>query len=248
MKMAGRTIPLSLPRRWVGDLAAFSHSVPIVGGEMVLNVKTCAQARRSAVKAPSWSACLTKAFGMASARIPELRRSHLTFPIARLYEHPESVAAIAVNREFEGEAAVFLGLMQGPERLSLAGVDFKLREFREKPFEELGCYRRLIRTSRFPLPVRRLLWWYGLCISGKQKSKLFGTFAVNSLGNSRIRLTHFMSPITTMLYYGASGVPGELVIQMAFDHRVFDATTAMRGVGELERILNCEVAEEASGG
>ncbi len=248
MKKAGRTISLSLPRRWIGDLAAFSRHVPTVGGEKILHVKKCALARRRVVNAPSWCACLTKAFGVASARFPELRRSYLSFPYPRFYEHPTSVAAIVVNREYFGEPAVFLGLMQAPENISLKEVDFNLRELRERPFQEVGCYRRLIRVSRLPFPVRRLLWWFGLSATGKYKSKLFGTFAVNSYASSRFRVTHFMSPITTMFYYGTSGVFGEIVIQMAFDHRVFDGATAFRISVEAEKILNNEIAEEIAVG
>lgn len=227
-------------------MAAFSHHVPNVGGEKILHVKSCALARRDAVNPPKWGACVTKAFGLASARIPELRRSYIGFPFARFYEHPESVASIVVNRSFDGEPAVFLGLMQGPENLSLARITTNLKEFHESPINELGCYRRLIRASRLPMPVRRLVWWYGLNVSGRQKSKVFGTFAINSLARSSFRVTHFMCPITSMLYYGPSGVFGEMVIQVVFDHRVFDGSTAIRGLQELEKILNNEVAEEIS--
>jgi hypothetical protein len=247
MKPAGRTIPLSLPRRWVGDLAAFSQNVPTVAGEKILRVKALAAARRGVPRPPSWGSLVTKAFGIVSARTPELRRSYLSFPFPRLYEHPSSVAAIVANREFHGEPAVFLGLMQVPESLSLREIEARLRQLRESPFDQIGSYRRLIRTTRLPRPVRRLLWWYGLCVAGKEKSRTFGTFAVNSLPSKSVRLTHFLNPITSMLYYGSSGTAGELAMQMAFDHRVFDGVTAVRALSELQGVLNGEMVAEVAG-
>ena len=247
MRPSGRTIPLSLPRRWIGDLAAFSRNVPTVAGEKILRVKALAGARRRVPMPPSWGSLVTKAFGIVSARIPELRRSYLSFPFPRLYEHPVSVAAIVVNRDFHGEPAVFLGLMQAPESLSLREIESRLRQFRESPFEQIGCYRRLIRTTRLPRPVRRLLWWYGLCVAGKERSCTFGTFAVNSLPSKRGRLTHFLNPITSMLYYGSSGTADELSVQMPFDHRVIDGITSIRALSELQRVLNGEMVEEVAG-
>jgi len=243
-KPSGHTIPLSLPRRWIGDLAAFSRNVPIVAVEKSLNVKALVEARRPMTEAPGWCALITRAFGLVSARQPELRRTYLTFPSPRLYEHPQSVAAIVVGRDFSGEAAVFLGLIQGPENIPLPGLQARVRQLRDAPVTEIGSYRRLIRTTKFPRPMRRLLWWYGLCASGKQKSNIFGTFSVNSVRTMGIRVIQFISPGTTAIYYDSPDPSGALNVQMAFDHRVFDGTTAGRALAELENVLNGEMVRE----
>jgi len=243
-KPSGRTIPLSLPRRWIGDLVAFSQKVPTVAVERTLRVKALTDARGSVSNPPGWCAIFTKSFGIVSARFPELRRSYLNFPFARLYEHPQSVAALVVGRDFQGEDAVFLGLMQAPETLSLPEIQRRVRQLKESPIKEMGSYRRLIRTTKFPWPIRRMLWWYGLCVSGKQKSTNFGTYSVNSVRTMGIRMIQFLVPITSTLYYSSPGADGELNIQMAFDHRVFDALTAGRALAELEKVLNNEMVAE----
>jgi len=243
-KPSGRTIPLSLPRRWVGDFVAFSQNIPTVAVGKTLKVKALFDARLKCSNPPAWCSLITKSFGIASARLPELRRTYLTFPGPHLYEHPESVAAIVVSREYLGEPAVFMGLMQAPEELALAEIQTRLRKLKEGPFAEIGSYRRLIRTTRLPRPLRRLLWWYGLCALGKQKSTNFGTFSVSSVRSSGITVLQFLSPITTALYYDSPDPAGELKVQMAFDHRVFDGETAGRALDKLEKVLNNEMVAE----
>jgi hypothetical protein len=245
-KASGRTLPLSLPRRWVGDLVAFAQKVPTVMAERTLNVNALAAARLQVANPPSWCALITKAFGLVSARMPEFRLSFLGFPYPRLYEHPCSVAAIAINRRYGDESAVFLGLMQAPETLPLQEVNRRVRHFVESPVEEIGCYRRLIRTAKLPLPLRRILWWYGLNGRGKIRSKTFGTFCVNSVGSFDLRITQCLTPITTMIYYRSPGPRGELAIQAAFDHRVFDAIIIHLGLTELEKFLNNEMVVEVT--
>jgi len=246
-KPSGRTIPLSLPRRWVGDLVAFSQKVPAVAVERTLRVTALTYARGRVSNPPGWCAIFTKSFGIVSARIPELRRSYLNFPSARLYEHPQSVAAIVVGRDLHDEDAVFLGLMQAPENLSLPEIQGRVRQLKESPIEEIGSYRRIIRTTKLPWPMRRFLWWYGLCVSGKQKSINFGTYSVNSVRTMGIRVIQFISPGTTAIYYDSPDPSGALNVQMAFDHRVFDGTTAGRALAELEKVLNNEIVAEITG-
>jgi hypothetical protein len=244
-KPAGRTIPLSLPRRWIGDLVAFSRRVPTVAVERTLHVPDLVKARRNAAQPPGWCPLVTRAFGLVSARQPELRRSYLEFPFPRLYEHPFSVASLVINREFQGEPAVFPGLMQAPETLSLREIEARLKHFTTGPMEEIGCYRRLIRTTKLPRPLRRFLWWYGLCTTGKQKSALFGTFSVNSVASMRMEVSQFLTPITTSLYFDLPGA-GKLKVHLAVDHRVFDGIIMSRALGQLERVLNTEMAEEVA--
>lgn len=245
-KPSGRTLPLSLPRRWIGDLVAFSRRVPTVAFERTLRVPDLIEARRNAADPPGWCPLVTRAFGLVSSRQPELRRSYLEFPFPRLYEHPFSVAAIAINREFQGEPAVFPGLMQAPENLSLREIEARVKQFTSGPIEELGCYRRLIRTTKLPRPLRRLLWWYGLCTTGKQKSAIFGTFSVNSVASLRMEVTQYLTPITTAIYYDLPR-SGKLKVRLAIDHRVFDGAIMSRALGQFEKVLNTEMAAEVAG-
>src|SRR5262245_20875602 len=96
----GRTIPLSLPGRFVCDLLHFARQVPAVPVERRMDLAAVAAARRLARPRPSWCALLTKAYSFVSALVPELRRAYLPFPRPRLYEHPIPVASIAIERRF----------------------------------------------------------------------------------------------------------------------------------------------------
>jgi hypothetical protein len=52
------------------------------------------------------------------------------------------------------------------------------------------------------------------------------------------------TPITLCVYYGAVSRDGEMPVQFAFDHRVFDGYTAGQIGYESERVLNNEIATE----
>src|SRR5207249_4491947 len=86
----GRTLPLSLPRRFVGDLLHFARQVPTVPVQRRVDVAALRQARAQACPAVSWPALFLKAYGRVAEQVPELRRAYLGFPYARLYEHPFS--------------------------------------------------------------------------------------------------------------------------------------------------------------
>ena len=240
----GRYLPLSLPRRWVGDMLYFSRGVPVVAGERTLRLRPLADARRETPFAPGWFALVTKGFGIVSARMPELRRAYMPYPWPRLYEHPFSVASVVINREYQGEPAACMCPVKKPEQQPLATLQAKLNALRTDPFEKHGSLRRLVRTSRFPRPVRRALWAVGLHATGPLRANTFGTFGVNSVAQMRSRMLQFVTPITSVLYYDSVNRDGEMVVQIAFDHRVFDGYTAGRALGELESVLNTELAAE----
>jgi hypothetical protein len=247
----GRYLPLSLPRRWVGDMLYFSRSVPVVAGERTLRLCPLAEARRAGPVAVGWFSLIVRGFALVSARMPELRRAYMPYPWPRLYEHPFSVASVVIDREWEGEHAACMCPIKHPERMDLAGLQAKLHALRTDPFEKHGSLRRLVRTSRFPRPIRRTLWAIGLHGSGRLRANTFGTFGVNSVALMRSRMLQFVTPITSVLYYDSVNRDGEMTVQIAFDHRVFDGYTAGRALGELESVLNTELVAElrqAAGG
>ncbi len=76
----GRSLSLSLPRRFVGDLLHFAQKVPTVPVQRRMNIAPLMAARRDAFPRPSWCALFTKAYGMVAAQRPELRRATCLFP------------------------------------------------------------------------------------------------------------------------------------------------------------------------
>jgi hypothetical protein len=240
----GHYVRQSLPRKWIADMLHFSHRVPVVAAERTIRVRAAVEARKRAGLAVSWNAMMIKAMGLISERLPELRRAYLPYPWPRIYEAPYSVASVILDREFEGEHATLMAPLLHPERIPLVELDAKLNRLKTAPFHEVGSFRRLIRTTRFPLLLRRFLWSGGLYTSGYFRARNFGTFAVNSVAAFRGRMLTMTTPITSCLYYSVVSREGEMTTQFAFDHRVFDGYMAGRAGSEIERVLNNEITSE----
>lgn len=243
----GRCLPLSLPRRWMGDLLHFSDSVPLVAAERTFRVRALAEARRGVERPPSWNAIIIKAIGLVSARLPELRRAYVPYPRPRLYEAPHSVASVVIEREFAGEPATFMVPLERPEERPLDNIQACVEAYKTDPIERHGGLRRLVRYASMPRPIRRTIWSVGLQWSGHQRARHFGTFAINSIAGLRGRMLMFRIPITSAFYYGAVS-RGTLDIQIAFDHRVFDGVIAGQVGGLLEDVLNAELVAEVRAG
>lgn len=248
MSERGRTLPLSLPRRWVGDMLHFAQRVPLVAAERVLRVRALAEARKAVPHSPTWHSLVVKGLGLVSVKMPELRRAYLPCPWPRLYEAPYSVANIVFEREFEGAPATFMCPLLHPERMPLQHIADKVERWKVDPISAHGVLRRLVRNARPPRPVRHLLWAAGLYWHGLMRARMFGTFAVNTVAAMRGRMLALQSPLTFICYYGAVDKKGEMLIQMGFDHRVFDGSTAGRASSLLEGVFNNELLAEVKAG
>jgi hypothetical protein len=176
--------------------------------------------------------------------MPELRRAYLPFPIPHLYEHPHNVATVATEREYEGERGVFFGALRAPELQSLASLDASLAGFKDRPVQSVGRYRRALRVSRLPRPLRRLLWWFGLNASGAKRAKWMGTFGVSVYSALGAESLHPISPLTTTLTYGVIRSSGRVTVRVVYDHRVMDGATIARALALLEELLNGEILAE----
>lgn len=108
----GRSLPLSGPRRFISDLVHFAKKVPSVPVARTIDVSRLIGPRRSHPDRPSWAVLFMKAYGLVAAANPPLRCALLTFPHARLYEHPATVCALALEREYLGEESIFVGLFR----------------------------------------------------------------------------------------------------------------------------------------
>src|SRR5262249_38733374 len=192
----------------------------------------------------SWCTLFTKAYGLVAADFPQLRRAYLPLPWPHFYEHPESVASVAVERDYRGESAVFFAHLRAPENQALADLDAHLRRFKEGPVESHGLFRRALRVSRLPRPLRRLLWWVGLNSSGHKRAQRMGTFGVSVYSALGAESFSHLSPLTTSLSYGVIGPDGRVAVRVAYDHRVMDGATVARALAAVEDVLNREILAE----
>ena len=241
---AGRNLPLSLPRRFIGDLVHFARKVPTVPVQRRMSLAAVVAARQAVSPRPSWCAVFTKAFALVAAARPELRRAYLSFPRPHLYEHPLNIASIAVERLFEGDEAVFFAPIRTPELLPLAEIDAKLRRFKEKPIEAVGSFRRTLKLGRLPRPLRRLIWWVGLNVWGRKRAHYLGTFGVSVYAGLGASSLHPLSPGSLTLNYGVFEPDGSVDVRLIYDHRVLDGATVARALEQMECALKCELLAE----
>lgn len=243
-KLTGDRIPLSLPRVWIGDLLAISSGIPLIPTERVWNLATLAEARRDHPDGPGWAALVVKAFARTAMRIPELRRSYQRFPLPHLWQADHTIASVTVSREYLGEPAVFFFRLRAAEEMSLTRIQSEMTNAKTLPIESIKSYRRLIGYTRWPKPIRRLIWWYGYHCGGRTRAKNYGTMGLSTTAGAGARLTQLISPLTATLSYGPIGDDGTMTATLVFDHRVMDGVTAARALVEIEHVLNTEIADE----
>jgi hypothetical protein len=240
----GRRLPLSLARRFICDLVQIARRVPTVPVQRRMNVAAVADARRLLVPKPSWCAIFTKAYGFIAADRPEFRRAYVPFPRPHLYEHPNNIASIAIERRLGEEDAVFFAHLRNPEKQSLPQIDSFLQYCKDEPLNTIALFRWTLRISRLPRPLRRLAWWYAHDTSGYRRARWMGTFGVSVYSALGAESLHPLSPLTTALNYGVIRPDGEVDVRIIYDHRVVDGATVARALLDLERVLNQEILAE----
>ncbi len=240
----GRRIAVSLPRRFMSDLAHFGLKTPLCTARRTMQLAPLVAARSLAEPRPGWCAIFTRAYGLAAAKRPELRWAYIPLPWAHFYEHPYSIASVAVERDYEGEKAVFFGHIRSPESQSLTAIEGHLRRYKEDPIGDIALFRRTLYTSRWPTFVRRLLWRIGICTSGHRRSRFLGTFGISVTSSLGASTQHLLTPISTALNYDILQPDGSLDVRLTYDHRVLDGGTAARTLADLESILRGAILDE----
>ena len=233
----GRWVPMSPPRRFICDLMHFSRKAPLTTMQRTMRLAAVAEARRFAEPRPGWCALFIKAYSSVAARRPALRRAYMPWPWPHFYEHPWSIASVAVERRWGDEDAVFFAHVRNPHGQTLAGIQSHLDRCKNEPVESIALFRRILQTSRLPWPLRRLAWWYGIYTSGRRRAQYLGTFGVSvtaGLGASSLDL---LTPATTALTYGVVVDDGSVDVRLTYDHRVLDGGTAARALADLEEAL-----------
>lgn len=244
----GRTLKLSAPRRFILDLVHFARKVPSIPVARTFDVSDLIQPRKNHPLRPSWAILFMKAYATVAAANPPLRRALLTFPTTRLYEHPNTVCALALERDYQGEEGIFVGLFRAPECQSLAELDAAIRAYKEAPLHEIGFFRQALRISAVPTPIRRFLWWSTLAISGGKRAKRFGTFGLSTYGSLGAESLHPISPLSTTITYGPIDREGRVCVKLIYDHRVLDGAYIARRLAEIEEALNGPILDELRAG
>jgi hypothetical protein len=245
--MRGTVRKISIPRRLIADLMHASMRVPFVSLRRSLNIRALLEARALAAQPPGWAAIFVKAFSLVAKEQPILRTLYVRWPRPSFYELPRSVAMIAIARVEHGQDCVLPQKLAAPESLSLAEIDGQIRHAKQAPLEQVPAFRKLLRVTRLPLPVRRLFWWVGLNF-GRQRANWFGNFGVTSVAAYGEGELQALSPGPYVLSYGVVEQTQIISVVIRWDHRVADAALIAKVMTRLEQVLNTEIAAELRGG
>ncbi|HTU25946.1 MAG TPA: hypothetical protein VMF30_11145 [Pirellulales bacterium] len=234
--------PLGIRRRLVEDLLAISQRLPLFPLEREFELGQLAALRAASNPRISWVALFVKAYGLLAADIVELRQTYMQLPWPHLFQHDHSVAMVAVNRSTPEGDRLFWGRFTAPEKLALAEIQAQLDQYKHDPIEE--TFRRQIRFSLFPRPLRRLGWWMTLNLSAERRARRIGTFGLSTVaGLGAINRFH-PTCTTTSFTYGPLSADGRTLVTVVYDHRVIDGAPLARALAELEAILQGPIADE----
>lgn len=239
-------IPLSLPRRFICDLMHFARQVPTIPMQRRMNIINVAVAREKSISRPSWCAIFVKAFAIVCDRHDALRRSFISFPRPRLYQPAGTIASVAVAREYEGENCTFFTQVRSPEERSLKRIDDHLELCKSRPLT-YGMFRRALFVSKFPTPLRRLMWWWGLNTSGARREKYFGTFGISVTASLGAAALFQWTPHGIALNYGVMDDRGNIDVRLMYDHRIWDGAFIAKMLEELETVLKEQIMFELRG-
>ncbi len=239
--MKGKVRPISLPRKLVIDL--MHASVPLVVVKRTMRLERLAAARAKLTARPSWTTIVAKAFCIVARDEPWLRTFYLKWPWPHFYELPRSVAMAAIVRDsLDPDVPVLLKIGSADE-LSLAETDAILLRGKNAPLDEVPQLRRILRITRLPLPLRRLLWAFSLNV-GRQRANHFGTIAITSIASLGSETVVANTPGPSLISYGMVRPDHTMELLFHWDHRIFDGILAARAMQKLEDVMNGEIADE----
>ncbi|MBR1269175.1 acyltransferase [Bradyrhizobium sp. AUGA SZCCT0222] len=241
--MRGTVRKITLPRRLIADLMHASNRVPFVSLARPLNIRGLLEARAQAAMRPGWAAIFVKAFALVAKEQPVLRTLYVKWPTPAFYELPRSVAMVAIARVEDGQDCVLPQKVTAPDEMSLADVDAMIRHAKEAPIEQVPAFRKILRTTRLPLPLRRLFWAIGLNF-GRQRANYFGSFGVTSVAAYGAGQLHALSPGPFVLSYGVEKPDQSIDVVLRWDHRITDAALIAKVLNRLEQVLNTEISGE----
>ncbi len=243
--MRGTVRKISLPRRFVIDLMHASIRVPFVSLRRTFDVRQLAEARALVAQAPGWAAIFVKAFSLVAKDQPVLRTLYAKWPWPCFYELPRSIGMIAIARVEDGQDCVLPQKIIAADELPLTDIDAVIRHATDAPIEQVPAFRKALRVTKLPLPLRRLFWTLGLNF-GRQHANWFGSYGVTSVAAYGAGELHALSPGPFVVSYGVVGPDRTIDVVIRWDHRISDAAVIAGVLTRLEQVLNTEIAAELS--
>lgn len=239
---SGRTFLVPASRRLTWDLMRLNRQVPLCAHDRLCDLSAVAVARSNVQPRVSWPALMLKAFGLMAMQFPEFRQTWYRWPIAHLYQHPCSVAAMTVQRTHRDQQWLFWAMIPSPESQSLGDVQSALDEFQSGPIRPQ--YRDLVRLAKLPTLLRRLIWGWNFHIAKAGRVQRLGTFFLSTLSGRGVEIQSPPSIQTGCLTYGPLDDRGRSRVTIAYDHRVMDGALVADALQCLEHTLNTSILQE----
>ena len=239
---AFRRLPLSCNRTLVLDGLHFARQAELFPVERTFELGNLAELRDRSQTRIAWSLLFLKAYSAVVRRQPALRRAYVRWPWPQLIEMPSIGGMLVVNREYLGEDRLCWARIDEPDEQSLARLQSQLNRFKTRPVEEV--FRRQVRLSKLPTPIRRFLLWWNLNFAGKMRARRLGTFTLTTLASQGALNRAHQTFLTSSLTYGPLDDRGRSLVTLLVDHRVLAGVAAAAALTELERILQTEIAAE----
>ena len=197
-------------RSLVIDILHYARLVPSQPLVRRCNLRPLAAAREEAARKISWPVIFLRAYSLLATRTPELRQTYMPWPWPHIYQHPQTVCMMAVERQYMGHERLFFGLYRTPEERSLAQLQQRLEVFKDQPVDQVQEFKWQRCLAACPWPLRRLVWWLALNVSGVVRVRHLGTFGVTTVGSLGAISIHAPCLQTTMLSHGRPlpGGPG----------------------------------------
>lgn len=240
--MDGKTQSISTDRAIVLDVVRIAQSVPSFPVERMFEVQELADVREDSQTRISWVALFTKAYGLASRQVPELRRLYVGFPWPRFHQSPYSVVSIAVNRQQAETDRLFFGRIYWPEDKSLFEIQAELDRFKQGDVNQV--FRQQVLSSRVPSPLRRIGWWCRQNFSLKKRARRTGTGGLSTLASAGVLNRLHPCMLTSSLSYGPMDDTGRMWVTLQCDHRLIDGIAAARAINAMHDILCGVVCDE----
>ena len=235
----------SIYRRATIDVMRIARQVPMVPAQRRMQLGPLVEAHKTA--ALSWSAIFTKAYALVAREMPVLRRGYFRYPVPRFVDFPVSAAAIAVERELDGESVVCPLIVPDPASLALRELAARIQHAKTASVEDATEFTRIRRIVGLPWPIRPLALWLGYVIPSA-RFEYYGTFGLTTVVSDGAELLNLVSPLPTVLSYGPVRDNGEIDVRIMFDHRIVDAVPIARALVRLEQVLNGPIADEVARG
>ncbi|AMV33937.1 branched-chain alpha-keto acid dehydrogenase subunit E2 [Pirellula sp. SH-Sr6A] len=230
-------------RLTVLDILAASRTVPAFPIHRTFQLASVEHARKGSPVKIGWTALFLKSFAMICTEAPSLRDLFVSYPIRHLYRHPHSVASVSVHRlDANGNERLIWGQLRNPESLSLIEIQRDLGRLVTAPLKEV--YKDGLILESFPVPLRRLAWWWGMRWSGRKRAKHVGTFSISSLGGQGCLNAYHPLVTSTSLAMGPLTERGTMDVVLLCDHRMMDGMLGAQALARLEEWLTTEIVKE----